>query len=238
MRRLSLFLAATLLLTACAAMQQGGGEAVCDCQRAVGVPDKAFRTFLVDSGYAAKAGWQRLKPTAKGCAMTSLECYGRHIRSLEGVGMFPQLVEVVCSDNPIEVLDLRALPRLERLYALNVPLRKFDVGQRCHLRRVQLSHTHLDTLDLATMPDVELLLCIFSPLTAIDITPCQRLTTLYIRGTQISEVDLSGNPAMHEIHALDTPLRTLVVTPKQYDGDIRASVSDSVRLVVKTVSRD
>jgi hypothetical protein len=98
---------------------------------------------------------------------------------------------------------------------------------------VQLSHTYLDTLDLATMPEVELLLCIFSPLTAIDITPCQRLTTLYIRGTQITEVDLRGNPAMHELHALDTPLQTLVVTPAQYDGDIRASVPDSVRVVVR-----
>ena len=82
------------------------------------------------------------------------------------------------------------------------------------------------------MPDLELLLCIFSPLTAIDITPCQQLRTLYIRGTQITEVDLSGNPMMHELHALDTPLRTLTITSKQYDGDVRASISDSVQIAV------
>lgn len=222
-----------LLLSGCASMRQGGGEAVCDCQRAVKVPDRAFRTFLVDSGYAVKSGWQRLKPTAKGCALTTLECYGRDIHSLEGVGMFPQLVELTCSDNPLSELDLGVLPRLERLYALDVPLKRLDVGTRSRLRRVQLSHTQLDTLDLAALPDVELLLCIFSPLTAIDITPCQRLTTLYIRGTQITEVDLRGNPAMHELHALDTPLRTLVVTPAQYDGDLRASVPDSVRIEVR-----
>lgn len=222
-----------LLLSGCASMRQGGGEAVCDCQRAVKVPDRAFRTFLVDSGYAVKSGWQRLKPTAAGCALTTLECYGRDIHSLEGVGMFPQLVELTCSDNPVTELDLSVLPQLERLYALDVPLKRLDVGTRSRLRRVQLSHTHLDTLDLAALPDVELLLCIFSPLTAIDITPCQRLTTLYIRGTQITEVDLRGNPAMHELHALDTPLRTLVVTPAQYDGDLRASVPDSVRIEVR-----
>ncbi len=233
MRRLSLLLVPTLLLTACAATRQGGGEAVCDCQRAVRVPDKAFRAFLVDSGYAVNAGRKRLRPTAKGCALTTLECYGRGIHSLEGMEMYPQLVELTCSDNPIAVLDIGVMPRLERLYALDVPLEKLDVGTRCHLKRVQLSHIHLDTLDMATMPDVELLLVIFSPLRAIDITPCQRLTTLYIRGTQITEVDLSGNPAMHELHALDTPLRTLVVTPAQYGGDIRASMSDTVRVMVK-----
>lgn len=221
------------LLVGCGATKQGGGEAVCDCQRAVKVPDKAFRTFLVDSSYAVKVGWQRLKPTAKGCALTTLECYGRDIHSLEGIEMFPQLTSLTCSDNPIAELDLSGLPRLESLYALDVPLRRFDPGRRSRLQRVQLSHTRLDALDLTTMPEVEMLLCIFSPLSAIDITPCQRLNTLYIRGTRITEVDLSGNPAMHELHALDTPLQTLVVTPTQYDGDVRASVPDSVQVVVR-----
>ena len=137
-----------LLLSGCASTRQGGGEAVCDCQRAVKVPDKAFRTFLLDSGYAVKAGWQRLKPTAAGCALTMLECYGRDIHSLEGIEMFPQLEELTCSDNPI------------------------------------------------------------------------------------TELDLSGNPAMHELHALDTPLQTILVTPAQYDGGVRASVSDSVQVIV------
>ena len=226
-------LLSVLLLAGCGTSRPAGSEDVCDCKRVVRVPDKAFRTLLVDNGFAEKAGRNKLKPTAKGCAMTTLECYSQGIHSFEGISMFPQLEELTCSDNPIDELDISALPRLERLYALDVPLRHFDVGQRSHLKRVQLSHTHLDTLDLTTMPDVELLLCIFSPLTAIDITPCQRLTTLYIRGTQITEVDLSGNPAMHELHALDTPLRTLVVTPAQYDGGIHASISDSVRVVVR-----
>ena len=221
-----------LLLSGCASTRQGGGEAVCDCQRAVRVPDRDFRTFLLDNGYAVKAGWLRLKATAAGCALKTMECYGRDIHSLEGIEMFPQLEELTCSDNPIFELDLSVLPRLESLYALDVPLQRFDVGEHSRLRRVQLSHTALDTLDLATMPDLELLLCIFSPLTAIDITPCQQLTTLYIRGTQITEVDLRGNPAMHELHALDTPLQTILVTPAQYDGGVRASVSDSVQVIV------
>ena len=222
-----------LLLSGCVSMRQGGGEAVCDCQRAVKVPDRAFRTFLVDSGYAVMSGWQRLKPTAAGCALTTLECYGREIRSLEGIGMFPQLTSLTCSDNPIAELDLGGLPQLESFYALDVPLRRFDVGARCHLKYIQLSHTRLDTFDLAPLPELEGLLIIFSPLTAIDLTPCKQLKTLYIRGTQIEEVDLSGNPDMRELHALDTPLHTLIVTPKQYDGDVRASVPDSVRVVVK-----
>lgn len=222
-----------LLLVGCGATRQGGVEAVCDCRTAVQVPDRAFRTFLLDSGYVVKSGWQWVKPTAKGCSLTTLECYSRGIHSLEGIGMFPQLTSLTCSDNPIGELDLGVLPRLESLYALDVPLRRFDVGERSRLKVVQLSHTCLDTLDLAPMPDMESLLIIFSPLTSIDLTPCKQLTTLYIRGTQIEEVDLSGNPAMRELHALDTPLRTLIVSQKQYDGDVRASIPDTVRVVVR-----
>lgn len=228
-----LVLLTVLLLSGCASTRQGGGGAVCDCQKVVRVPDKAFRAFLIEEGYAVKAGRQELRATAEGCALKTMECYSRNIHSLEGIEMFPQLVCLTCSDNPITDLDLSALPRLESFYALDVPLRRFDPGRRSRLQRVQLSHTRLDALDLTTMPDLELLLCIFSPLSAIDITPCQRLNTLYIRGTQITEVDLSGNPAMHELHALDTPLQTLIVTPAQYDGDIRASVPDSVQVVVR-----
>ena len=221
-----------LLLAGCGTSRPVGSR-ICDCQQAVRVPDKAFRTFLVDNDFAVKAGRHKLKPTAEGCALTTLECYGQGIHSLVGVEMFSQLKGLTCSDNPISELDLRGLPHLESLYCLDVPLERLDVGPRSRLKWVQLSYTQLDTLDLNTMPDVEILLCIFSPLTAIDITPCKRLNTLYIRSTQITEVDLSGNPAMRELHALDTPLRTLIVTSKQYDGDVRASVPDSVRMVIR-----
>ena len=41
-----------LLLAGCASTRPASEEAVCDCQRVVRVPDEAFRTWLVDKGYA------------------------------------------------------------------------------------------------------------------------------------------------------------------------------------------
>ena len=233
MRRLALVLAATLLLTACAATRQGGGETACDCRRAVSVPDKAFRTLLLEKGYAAKAGGHRLRPTPEGCALTALECYDRGIRSLRGIEMFPQLEEVVCSDNPLTALDLNGLPRLRRLYGLNLPLEHLALDSCRHLQRLQLSYTRLTGFDLGPHPELEFLLLIFSPVSALDLTPCPLLTTLYIRGTQIRMLDLRANPAFFVLHALDTPLETLVVTQQQYDGDLKVSCPDSVRIVVR-----
>ena len=233
MRRLLLSLAATLLLTACAATRQGGGEAACDCRRAVSVPDKAFRDLLLEKGYAAKAGGHRLRPTPEGCALTVLECYGKDIHSLRGVEMFPQLEEVVCSDNPLAELDLNGLPRLERLYGLNLPLERMARDSCHHLRDLQLSYTRLTRFDLRPFAELESLLLIFSPLTELDLSPCPRLETLYIRGTQIRRLDLRDNPAFSRLHALDTPLETIVVTQAQYDGDLKVSCADTVRIEVR-----
>lgn len=233
MRQKLLILLPTLLLLAGCGALRPVGSGVCDCRQAVQVPDKAFRNFLIDKGYAEKAGWHRLKPTAEGCALTALECYSQNIRSLEGIEMFPQLEQVTCSDNPLTELNLNALPRLQRLYCLNVPLRRLEMDSCHHLQRVQLSYTHLKTLNLAPFPELELLLTIFSPLTEIDLSPCANLKHLYIRGTQIHEVDIRPCGKLLELHALDTPLEHIIVTPEQYQSNTKVSVEDTARIITK-----
>ena len=68
MRHKLFVLAFSVLLLVGCGVSRPVGSGVCDCQQAVRVPDKAFRTFLIDKGYAVKSGWHKLKPTAEGCA--------------------------------------------------------------------------------------------------------------------------------------------------------------------------
>jgi len=221
-----------LLLAGCATTRPAGTRN-CDCQQAVWVPDKGFRTWLVEKGYAAKAGWHKLKPTAEGCALMALECYNQNIRSLKGIEMFPQLEQVTCSDNPLTELDLNALPHLRRLYGLNLPLQRISIDRCRQLQHIELSHNHLENFNLAPFPELEFFFCIFAPLTTLDLSPCHSLKSLYIRGTQIREVDLRPCGNLSELHALDTPLQTIVVTEEQYGSNMKVSVSDSVRIVVR-----
>ena len=137
-----------LLLAGCGASRPAGGWATCECERTVKVPDGAFRAWLVENGYAEKAGWHKLKPTAQGCALSALECYGQGIRSLEGIEMFPQLEQVTCSDNPLTELDLNTLPHLHRLYGINLPLKRIAIDNCHRLQHIELSHNHLETLTL------------------------------------------------------------------------------------------
>ena len=222
-----------LLLAGCGASRPAGGWPTCECERAVKVPDRTFRTWLVGKGYAEKAGWKKLRATEEGCRLKEMECFGQGIESLEGIELFPQLEQLTCSDNPIEELNLNGLPHLERLYALSVPLRRLEMDSCHNLKRLQISYTKLAAVDLTPFPELELLLFIFSPLTEIDITPCVNLKQLYIRGTQIREVDLRPCVNLLELHALDTPLERIIVSKKQYDSEMKVSVDDSVRIEVR-----
>lgn len=234
MRRLSTVSVLSILLLASCAMSRPASMEVCNCQRAVRVPDKVFRTWLLDNGLAVRAHGKYLRATAEGCAATELECYNQGIRSLDGIELFPQLEQLTCSDNPVTNLNLNALPRLQRLYGINLPLERFEADS-CHdLRVIQLSHTHLDTLDLTPFPHLESLLCIYSPLRAINLAPSPNLRTLYIRFTHIRHVDLTPCHDFWQLHALDTPLRTVTVTNEQYLSEtLRVSVEDSVKIIVK-----
>lgn len=235
--RLLIFLSILLLLAGCATTRPASEGTACDCQRAVKVPDRAFRNWLEDKGYAAKAGWHRLRPTAKGCALTALECYNQGISTLEGIEMFPQLEQVTCSDNPLTALDLNALPRLQRLYGLNLPLQRIAIDSCHRLQHIELSHTRLDTFNLAPFPALEFFFYIFSPLRHLDLEPCPALRSLYLRGTQIHTVDLRPCARLAEVHILDTPMQTLIVTPGQYDGKMKVSVPDTVKVIVKDRER-
>ena len=232
-----LTLLTVMLLSGCISTQHDGGTVACDCNRAVRVPDKVFRTWLVDKGYATKAGWHTLKPTTEGCALTMLECYDLGIHSLEGIEVFSQLKHIACSDNPITKLDLNRLPNLKSLYGLNMPLKRIHIGQCHHLRTIELSHTELDTFSLAPFPELVEFFCIHSPLRSLDLTPCPALESLYIRGTLIREVDITPCHNFRAFYALDTPLERLIVTPEQYQSDIKTLASDSVQVVVMPSAR-
>lgn len=229
----TLSLLSVLLLVGCGASRPTGDVGTCDCNRAVRVPDKAFRNFLVDKGYAEKAGWHKLKPTADGCALTALECYSQNIRSLKGIEMFPQLEQVTCSDNPLAELNLNVLPHLLRLYGLNLSLQHIAIDSCHHLQHIELSHTHLNNFSLAAFPELEFFFCIFSPLTTLDLSPCPTLKSLYIRATQIREIDLRPCPSLLELHALDTPLQLITVTQEQYNSNMKVSVADTVRIEMR-----
>lgn len=222
-----------MLVVSCASRRHEGA----DVSRAMVVKDKAFRQFLLDHGYAVYVGKglthrRLMAPTYVGGKIGELNCYRRGIRSLEGVAMFSQLNELVCSENPIVGLDLAGLPNLVTLTALEVPLQFIDLSGCSKLQTVELSEHRLNDIDLSHNLELTSLMCIFNPaITDIDLSHNVKLQTLYIRATGIRILDLSNNAFMHRVFATDTPVDTVWLSPKQDVGNLEVWVDDSIAIL-------
>ena len=135
------------------------------------VPDKAFRTWLIDNGYATRVIGRRLRPTAKGSSLTELSCHNQGIQSLDGIEIFPGLKSLVCGLNPIAHLHINGLPKLEKLYGIDMPIEKLDIDSCHNLTMIEFRYSHLSELKLDAFPKLNYLYCIFSPITKLDLSP-------------------------------------------------------------------
>ena len=82
--------------------------------------------------------WDGQLQTGEIAAVTSIDCSGLGIVSLEGIGRFAKLQTLVANDNPISAIDL---------------------SQNTDLTRVELIRTSFEELAVEGLPRLETLLC-------------------------------------------------------------------------------
>ena len=247
MRHTATILLALLLLCSCATQQ----ESVNDKKTitVARVNDNNFRAYLLDNGYAKPyigklRGRDRLTPqdewvesTPLGRSTQLIDCHRKEIHSLDGIELFPNLVILICSENPISRLDLRHNPKLKQLVAIETPLRSLDISHNTELEVLNISFHQLRKLDVSHNTQLEELLCIFAPgITSLDLSHNPNLRTLYIRQTNIQLVDLRCNNTFHALHALETPLEYIVVSPQHNLDSITASVEEGVQVLTLSPS--
>ena len=238
MRRLAIFLSLVLLCCGCASVQPQleGGSAV----EVARVPDSNFRGYLLENNFVKPANASRrlrhaeewVEITPLGRATQLIDCHKKNIQSLEGIQLFPNLVILICGENPIQQLDLSHNSKLKQLVAIETPLRTLNISHNPALKVLQVSYNQLRTLDISHNPQLEELLCIFAPgITQLDLSHNPRLHTLYIRETSIQLVDLRTNRSFRNLHAYDTPLQYIVVSPQHSLDSIGAAVEDYVQVL-------
>ena len=247
MRHTATILLALLLLCSCATQQ----ESVNDKKTitVARVNDNNFRAYLLDNGYAKPyigklRGRDRLTPqdewvesTPLGRSTQLIDCHRKKIHSLDGIELFPNLVILICSENPISRLDLRHNPKLKQLVAIETPLRSLDISHNTELKVLNISFHQLRKLDVSHNTQLEELLCIFAPgITSLDLSHNPNLRTLYIRQTNIQLVDLRCNNTFHALHALETPLEYIAVSPQHNLDSITASVEEGVQVLTLSPS--
>lgn len=237
MKRVLIFLTVALLCSACSShrtiVNSDGTITIAQ------VPDDNFRNYLLKNNFVKPCDKSKhyakntVEVTKLGRDIQLIDCHYADIHSLDGIELFPNLVILICGENPLRRIDVSHNPRLKQLFAIETPLRHIDVSHNPELKVLQVSYTHLKKLDVSHNPKLEELFCIFSPqIQSLDLSHNPMLKTLYLRGTNTALADLRRNLNFQRLLALDCPLQAIVVSPDHALENIDVMVEDGVQLYV------
>ena len=134
-------------------------------------PDAVFRQYISDKFDSDKDGflsenesnvvWKIFLPNEE-----------EKVSSLQGVELFPDLVELHC---------------------YNGNLTEVDVSGNRHLKTLNLMQNRLVSLDVSSNTELEDLCCSSNPISALDLSKNPKLRVLGCRYANLTEIDLSGN---------------------------------------------
>ena len=193
-------------------------------------PDRNFKTIIVRQLYGEEAfGIEYFtKEDLEDRTILNVEIYS--IRSLQGIGYFPNLKDLNCSGNWMKKLDLSHNPQLERLRCQNNRLEALDVSVLPNLTYLDCGENELTALDVSGNPLLETLCCDFNSLTELhveflpnlsyldchmnlltelDVGYNAELTELYCQSNRLTALDVSGNPKLTNLRCYENQLTGL-----------------------------
>jgi len=128
------------------------------------------------------------------------------------LSMFPNLTELLCTDNRLAELDLSHVPKLAKLTCYSNHLTKLDLSHVPNLMELWCFSNHLTELDLSHVPNLTALWCHCNQLTELDLSYVPNLTALLCFGNQLTELNLSHLSNLRELWCWDNHLTKLNLT--------------------------
>ncbi len=153
-------------------------------QHYVTIADPAFESYLL-SVYDLNADGRISQYEAE--RVLRIDCPDRGIQSLYGIGSFPALRMLDCSNNELTSLDLRHLYALEQVNCSHNDLSLLQIGELRGLTRLLCSDNRIDFLHLEHTSSLSELDCSHNSLTTLDVSYCSR---------SMISVDATDNPPM------------------------------------------
>lgn len=193
------------------------------------IPDVNFKQALIDWGYDDNADGEISTSEAEDIrelyiSNTShnpdLPNVDEKISDLTGIEKLINLVELECSSNLIEILDLRYNTKLARLscgnnkltsiqFCQNSPLEELNLGYNLfyeldlyncpHLRYLNCSGNEFAELDLNNLIELEYLNCSHNQLIIVDISQNTNLKNLVCSFNSLTDLDVSYNANLDKI---------------------------------------
>ena len=162
-----LFLAISLLFSAALADEEIS-EAV--------FPDRGFRRYILDAGFDENGDGRLSK--AEIAKVTCMDCHSRNIKSLEGIEIFTELIELQCPYNRLTEVDVSKNRKLTSLGVYSNKLTKLDLSQSKNL--VSFS-------------------CSANPVSEVILPDTEALTWVDISSTNLKELDIGKYPILTDL---------------------------------------
>ncbi len=180
----------SLLLAACAAL----ADTPVDEEN---FPDAAFREIV--QGYDKnKDGIITDKETA---GVKNLDLSGKGIRDLAGIQVFTKLKNLNVQDNILTSLDVSGCPELVELICKNNPLLELNVSGNAKLQHLDSESTYMTVLDLSGNPALDDL-CVtnMASLTGLSLSHNPKMKKLWTLGSGLTTVTIGSCPELVEVY--------------------------------------
>ena len=121
----------------------------------------------------------------------------------------PSLIELECGFSQIRELDLRGVPRLQKLGCLDNRLSKLDLSAVPNLIELACGDNQISEVDISKVPRLQKLYCYANRLSGLGQSGVSHLTHLWCGENEIGELDLSKMPNLEYLNCASNRLSNL-----------------------------
>ncbi len=134
-------------------------------------------------------------------AVKKLDCSGKGIRDLTGIQVFTKLKNLNVQDNILTSLDVSGCPELVELICKNNPLLELNVSGNAKLQHLDSESTYMTSLDLSGNPALDDL-CVtnMSSLTSLSLAHNPKMKKLWTLGSGLTTVTIGSCPELVEVY--------------------------------------
>ena len=177
-------------------------------------PDPVFRDYVSQNADTDCSG--TLSPAEAAAVRTidiSNENNGPRAASLEGIGYFKNLAELLCKDNHISNLDLSENTALEKLDCHWNHLETLDLSCNTGLMKLDcMANNDIASLNVSMLSELEELNCGETHISKLDLSTNTELIKLDCHTCELTELDLSKNILLYDVDCSSNDLRSLDVS--------------------------
>lgn len=134
-------------------------------------------------------------------AVKKLDCSGKGIRDLNGIQVFTKLKNLNVQDNILTSLDVSGCPELVELICKNNPLLELNVSGNAKLQHLDSESTYMTVLDLSGNPALDDLCATnMTALTSLSLAHNPKMKKLWTLGSGLTTVSIGSCPELVEVY--------------------------------------